>query len=361
MNQRQKRSFKNSVVIVCEGTETEYQYFTELAADVRKKQPERFGRIKVVPTPEEKAASDERRRAHKRRMRQGTTPLMLYYVKEETSKAEYDKNRSQPARYVREAQLFMLEDGYTEAWVVFDKDVHPGHKRAWELAQSSPSVSIAFSSYSFEEWLLCHFEKNGHAYYRSLCKRRDCGINGAGCKGRDCLIGRLRTKGYIPNFIKSQANLYSGLLSTRLENAFVNAAWLRKVCSAPVIYDKNPYTDVDKLVLHLLDIHARFNWVKIGDVFKFERCNFIVNIDKDEFLIAYDGTKPVIVTPQMFSYCSEDGLPVKNVSVVNLAFTLDQNEKRIRIDKRFRYLRLQEHPGLNTQRVLLFELPFFCP
>lgn len=361
MNQRQKRSFKNNVVIVCEGADTEYQYFTELAADVRKKQPERFGRIKVVPTPEEKAASDERRRAYKRRMRPGTTPLMLYYVKEDMSKAEYDKNRSQPARYVREAQLFMLEDGYTEAWVVFDKDVHPGHKRAWELAQSNPSVSIAFSSYSFEEWLLCHFEKNGHAYHRSLCKRRDCGINGAGCKGRDCLIGRLRTKGYIPNFIKSQANLYSGLLSTRLENAFVNAAWLRKVCSAPVIYDKNPYTDVDKLVLHLLDINTRYDWVKNGDIFKYEGCNFIVNIEQDEFVIAYDGTKSVIVTPSMFSYCSEDGQPVKNVSVVNLAFTLDQNEKRIRIDKRFRYLCLQEHPGLNTQRVLLFELPFFCP
>lgn len=37
MNQRQKRSFKNSVVIVCEGTETEYQYFTELAADGKAK------------------------------------------------------------------------------------------------------------------------------------------------------------------------------------------------------------------------------------------------------------------------------------------------------------------------------------
>lgn len=361
MNQRQKRSFKNSVVIVCEGTDTEYQYFTELATDVRQKQPERFGRIKVVPTPEEKAASDERRRAHKRRMRQGTTPLMLYYVKEETSKAEYDKNRSQPARYVREAQLFMLEDGYTEAWVVFDKDVHPGHKRAWELAQSSPSVNIAFSSYSFEEWLLCHFEKNGHAYHRSLCKRRDCGINGAGCKGRDCLIGRLRGKGYIPNFVKSQANLYSGFLSARLRKAFVNAAWLRKVCSAPVIYDKNPYTDVDKLVLHLLDINTRYDWVKIGDIFKYEGCCFIVNIDQDEFVIAYDGTKSVIVTPSMFSYCSEDGQPLKSVSDANLAFTPDLDEKRMEINKHFHYLRLQEHLGSGIQRVLLFELPFFCP
>lgn len=361
MNQKQKRSFKNNLVIVCEGTDTEYLYFSELADDVRHNQPERFGRIKVVPTPEEKAASDERRRAYKRRMRPGTAPLMLYYVKEDMSKAEYDKNRSQPARYVREAQLFMMEDGYSEAWVVFDKDIHPGHKRAWELAQSGPTVGIAFSSYSFEEWLLCHFEKNGHAYHRSLCKRKNCGINGAGCNGRDCLIGRLRGKGYIPNFVKSQANLYSELLSARLKKAFVNAAWLRTVSSAPIIYDKNPYTDVDKLVLHLLDIHTRFNWVKIGDAFKFEGCNFILNIDQDELVIAYDGTKPVIVTPPMFSYCSEDGQPIKSVSDANLAFTPDRDEKRFKIDKQFHYLRLQEHLGSGIQRVLLFELPFFCP
>lgn len=361
MNQRQKRSFKNNLVIVCEGTDTEYLYFSELADDVRHNLPERFGRIKVVPTPEEKAASDERRRAYKRRMRPGTVPLMLYYVKEDMSKAEYDKNRSQPARYVREAQLFMMEDGYSEAWVIFDKDIHPGHKRAWELAQSGPTVSIAFSSYSFEEWLLCHFEKNGHAYHRSLCKRKNCGINGAGCNGRDCLIGRLRGKGYIPNFVKSQANLYSELLSARLEKAFVNAAWLRTVSSAPIIYDKNPYTDVDKLVLHLLDIHTRFNWVKIGGIFKFEGCNFIVNIDQDELVIAYDGTKPVIVTPPMFSYCSKDGQPIKSVSDANLAFTPDRDEKRFKIDKQFHYLRLQEHLGSGIQRVLLFELPFFCP
>ena len=361
MSQRQKRSFKNSVVIVCEGTDTEYQYFTELAVDVRRNQPERFGRIKVVPTPEEKAASDKRRRAYKRKMRQGAIPLMLYYVKEDTSKAEYDKNRCQPARYVREAQLFMLEDGYTEAWVVFDKDVHPGHKRAWELAQFTPSVGIAFSSYSFEEWILCHFEKNGHAYHRSLCKRKDCGFNGAGCNGRDCLIGRLRGKGYIPNYVKSQANLYSELLSTRLTKACVNAAWLRKVGSADVIYDKNPYTDVDKFVLHLLDIPTRYDWFKIGDVFKYEGCNFVVNIDQDELIIAYDGTKSIIVTPQMFSYCTEDGQPVKSVSAANLAFTPDQDEIKVKIDKHFHYLHLQEHQSFQIQTVLLLELPFFCP
>ena len=78
MSQRQKRFFKKNLIIVCEGTDTEYQYFTELADVVTQKQPERFGRIKVVPTPEEMAESDKRRRAYKRRMRQSSMPLMLY-------------------------------------------------------------------------------------------------------------------------------------------------------------------------------------------------------------------------------------------------------------------------------------------
>ncbi len=360
MNQRQKRFLKNNLIIVCEGTDTEYQYFTELADVVKLKQPGRFGRIKVVPTPEEKAESDERRRAYKRRLRHGTMPLLLYYVKEDTSKAEYDKNRSQPARYVREAQLFMLQDGYTEAWVVFDKDIHPGHKRAWELAQSSPYVGIAFSSYSFEEWILCHFEKNCHAFHRSICKRKDCGIRGAGCNGRACLIGRLRGKGYIPDFVKSQANIYS-LLSARFEKACVNASWLRRVCPAPVIYEKNPYTDVDKLVLYLLDMQVKYDWIKIGDVFKYEGCNFVVNIERDEFVIAYDGTKSVIVTPQLFSYCTGEGESLQPVSINNLAFTPNKDEIRIIINKNYRYLCLKDHQSAKMQSVLLFELPFFCP
>lgn len=360
MSQRQKRFLKNNLVIVCEGTDTEYLYFTELADVVKQEQPERYGSIKVVPTPEEKAKSDERRSAYKRKMRQGTMPLMLYYVKEDTSKVEYDKNRCQPARYVREAQLFMLQDGFTEAWVVFDKDIHPGHERAWELAQSTPSVGIAFSSYSFEEWVLCHFEKNGHAYHRSLCKRKDCGINGAGCNGRACLIGRLRGKGYIPDFVKSQANIFSKL-SARLEKACVNAAWLRHVCSSPVIYEKNPYTDVDKFVLYLLDIQVEYDWIKIGDVFNYEGCHFVVNIEQDEFVIAYDGTKSIIVPPQLFSYCTAEGKPVQPVSSGNLAFTPNRDEIRLRVNKHYHYLCLKGHQGAKMQKVLLFELPFFCP
>lgn len=360
MNQRQKRFLKKNLIIVCEGTDTEYQYFTELAAEVMLNQPERFGRIKVVPTPEEIAESDKRRRAYKRRMRHDSMPLMLYYVKEDTSKAEYDKNRSQPARYVREAQLFMLQDGYTEAWVVFDKDIHPGHERAWELAQSCPSVGIAFSSYSFEEWILCHFEKNGHAYNRSLCKRKDCGIYGVGCNGRDCLIGRLRGNGYIPDFVKSQANIYSKL-SARFEKACVNAAWLRMVCSTPVIYEKNPYTDVDKLVLHLLDMQVKYDWVKIGDIFEYEGCKFVVNIEQDDFVIAYDGTKSVIVTPQLFSYCTSEGEFLKPVSTSNLAFTPNRDEIKLKINKYYHYLCLKDHLCSRLQSVLLFELPFFCP
>lgn len=360
MSQRQKRFLKSNLIIVCEGTDTEYQYFTELADIVKLNQPERFGKIRVVPTPEEKAEGDERRRAYKRRMRYGSSPLLLYYVKEDTSKTEYDRNRSQPARYVREAQLFMLQDGYTESWVVFDKDIHPGHKRAWELAQSSPSVGIAFSSYSFEEWILCHFEKNGYAFHRSLCKRTDCGLKGAGCNGRACLIGRLRSKGYIPDFVKSQANIYS-LLSDRFEKACVNAAWLRMLCSVPVIYEKNPYTDVDTLVLYLLDKQVKYEWIKIGEVFKYEGCNFVVTIEQDEFVIAYDGTKSVIITQQLFSYCTGEGEFIMPVSTSNLTLTPDMNEIRLMINKHYHYLCLKEHQGAKMKKILLFELPYFCP
>lgn len=360
MRQAQKRSFKNSLVIVCEGTETEYKYFEELASIVRRDQPNRFSRIKVVPTPEEKAATDARRSSYKRKMRNTTHPLFLYHVKEEKSAMEYALNCAQPARYVRETQLFMIEDGYSDGWAVFDKDIHTGHKRAWELAAQMPRLRIAFSSYSFEEWILCHFERNCHAYHHSLCKRQDCGIQHKGCQGRKCLIGRIREKKYIPDFVKSIERLFSNVLAKQLDIAYVNAAWLRSLNKNIIPYQQNPYTNVDELVLQLLDIQERFEWVKIGEVFEYEGCKFVLLINKGEILLAYDGTVSLVITPDRFRYCTAEGKTISPVATTNLVFTPDVNEKHVLIDKSQRYLLLEEKSGSRPRMKFIIELPFFC-
>lgn len=359
MRQVQKRKFRNSLVIVCEGSETEYNYFEELASIAMSEQPNRYSRIKVVPTPEEKAASDGRRASHKRKMRNNVKPLLLYYVKEEKSVMEYVQNRFLPARLVREAQLFMLEDGYSDGWAVFDKDIHPGHERAWELAAQMPQLRIAFSSYSFEEWILCHFERNSHDYHHSLCKCEDCGTLHKGCQGKRCLIGRIREKKYIPDFVKSQERLFFKL-EKRLEAACINAAWLRSLNKNIIPYQQNPYTNVDELVLQLLDRQEKYEWVKLGEVFDYERHKFVVFIDKNEILLTYDGTASLVITPERFRYCDGEGKTISAVIAANLSFTPCTIEKRVLIDKSQHYLLLEEKSGSRPRTKFIIELPFFC-
>lgn len=358
MRQVQKRKFRDSLVIVCEGTETEYQYFDELASLVMSEQPDRFSRIKVVPTPEEKAVCDGRRNSHKRKLRGDTQPLFLYYVKEERTAAEYNQNCAQPARYVRETQLFMAEDGFSDGWAVFDKDIHTGHERAWELARQTPRLKIAFSSYSFEEWILCHFERNSHAFHHSLCKRKDCGIQSKGCQGRMCLIGRIRERKYIHDFVKSQDRLFFKL-SRRLETACINAAWLRSLNKNIIPYQQNPYTNVDELVLQLLDRQEKYEWIKLGEVFDFERHKFIVLIDKNEILLAFDGTSSLVIAPNRFMYCNGEGKTISTVTASNLSFTPFVDKRRVLVDKKQHYILLEEKTGSSPRMKFIIELPFF--
>ena len=323
-------------------------------------QPGRYSRIKVVPTPEEKATSDGRRTSYKRRLRDDVQPLFLYYVKEEETEAEYNQNCAQPARYVREIQLFMTEDGFSDGWAVFDKDIHTGHERAWELAKQTPRLNIAFSSYSFEEWILCHFERNSHAYHHSLCKSKDCGIQHKGCRGRNCIIGRIREKGYISDFVKSQRRLFSIVSAKRLEAACINAAWLRSLNKNAIPYQQNPYTDVDELVLQLLNIQERFEWIKLGEVFDYEKHKFVVFIKNNELHLAYDGTSSLVITPERIRYCNEGGKPISSATATNLSFTPMTDEQSIAIDKRQRYLLLEEKSGSKSHMKFIIELPFFC-
>lgn len=358
MRKTQKRSLKNSLVIVCEGTETEYQYFEEIADIVRKDQPNRYGRIKVVPTPEECVLQTERRKSQKRKMRSGMSPLLLYWVKEETSEQEYNKNRLYPARFVREAQLFMVEDGFSEAWAVFDKEHHPGHSRAWELSQCFPQVNIAFSSYCFEEWILCHFEKNAFPFLRSICKGKECGLCGTGCKGKCCIVGRLRAKNYISNYVKSMGHLFSDL-SKHLDFACINAAWLRNLDDEPLEFKRNPYTNVDELVLYLLNRTDRYEWIKTDKIFQFEGCHVVVLIEKEEIVFEYDGSATLIIPSGNLNYCDKYGNVLEPVCSSNLILMPERDECRVKLSRNAHYIQLKEHIGKSLRKIYLLELPFF--
>lgn len=284
MSRKIRQTKDNNIVIVCEGSETEVPYFEDLKREIEAYYPERFSKIRIVPVNEEKV-----RQSKKRASRSLQTLDYSYWVQIEENQELYEEFKAQPLRYVRETQLFMEKEGYVEGWAVFDHDNFPKRKEAFDLAEKVKNLHIAFSSISFEEWLLAHFERNTKSFLCSQCKDKsgrsiECEKDiENGCGGENCLVGYLRQKGYLENYDKSGFGLFASL-KEHLKVAMINAAWLRHLDNAP-IYERNPYTDVDVLVARLLAQDTKYEWVRLGDVFKYNGAEIWVEKENDKVRI----------------------------------------------------------------------------
>ncbi len=289
MGRRQRTTQDNNIIILCEGSDTEVKYFNDIKEHVKNECPERFSKIEIIPLTSEVAVNPKT----SRRRRNLKLEKPDYWVKSETDRVDYEEYKAQPVRYVRETQLFMQEDGYAEGWTVFDHDDFPQHEKAFKLAADTPNLNIAFSSISFEEWLLLHFERNPKKFLRSVCKtdRKDRGC-GTGvpedCHGAECVGGYIREKKHIADYAKSNENLFSSKTSKRLEHCFANAAWSKQLESGPV-YERNPYTNVDELVKRLLGIDDKYEWVTSDKTFRLSGTDIKVTAEADTMTIENCG------------------------------------------------------------------------
>lgn len=232
---RSKKSLKIKPVlfIACEGTSSEYQYFeswseTDEARDV-------FEKINVYPDQKESSPK--------------TTPFELFEI---AKKVLDDKS----ADYI---------------WIVFDKDNHPKLPLTFEKAKES-GVRIAFSSRSFEDWVLMHFEKNLTTFNASECKDNNdkpinCGsVLVPNCNPINCLSGYIRGQNFIPTYSKKKDFDLFNTIRNRTEIAIVNAAWLRFNKNSSLnkeqtnIWSINPYTDVDQLIFQLHKRSDKLEW-----------------------------------------------------------------------------------------------------
>lgn len=313
------KKLKNNIVIVCEGTDTETGYLQELAQAVRTSDPERFSDIRVVPTEKELKECEKRNQdIKKRKLRPASGIAGWYYNQGEPLDADFQRYRMQPTRYVREAQLYLEDKSYTEAWAVYDKDDFTDHENARKLADSEPKVNIAFSSVSFEEWLLLHFELNRKAFAKSVCKKEkkdiECGTgrHPADCHGETCLGGRLRECGYLPDYAKKGSNLYSRL-APRLDRARIGAAWTRSLNPDESEWIQNPYTDFDRLVSSLLGISEEYEWKSYGSEIADAHTKFLIangsltntgNAPLIEEMTVYDEDFNIIATERV---CLDSG------------------------------------------------------
>ncbi len=155
---------------------------------------------------------------------------------------------------VKEAQS-RIED-FDEVWAVFDKNGYTKHQDAFDLANKpiqGKIVNIAFSSISFEHWVLLHFEKSNIAFPKS----------------KD-VIQRLIAHGYFPEYEKKTYIDTFSKLKDKTETALENSAWLQHQLASTgslpgtPVYQLNPYSNVGDLVKRLLGMETNIIWSANG-------------------------------------------------------------------------------------------------
>lgn len=262
MNSGKRKTKENNIIIICEGSDTEYLYFEKIKECVNKTFPGKYTKFRVLPDYKKKLSNNSKKQ---RPLLPSKENCKYYALIDEDEK--YESCKAQPIRYVREAQLFMEREGYSEAWAVFDKDKYSesNHKKAFEIADSESGLHIAFSSYCFEEWFLLHFELNMKEFSHSECKDVNNKYVGCGgksgsiddCHGKKCIIGRLRQENYISDYDKDNPDIFDRYTQPLLNNdiiiPFYNAACQRALSTGGEVYNRNPYTNVDNLIARLFE------------------------------------------------------------------------------------------------------------
>jgi hypothetical protein len=209
---RKLRQLKQSIYIVCEGTNTERIYFEAIAEqnDVFEKYA-----ITVYPSEEDQIKA---------------------------SKKEGESIKTDAVNLVKLAKDEI--NNYDEVWAVFDKDGYTKHEKAFDDAQKH-GIKLGFSSIAFEHWILLHYEQNRNSFLKS-----------------QNVIDYLEQAGYFTGYSKKADISIYPRLQHLTQTAIENAAWLRMEMANNLaacddkIYELNPYTTVDKLVIKLLGFNA---------------------------------------------------------------------------------------------------------
>jgi hypothetical protein len=193
------RQIRQRILILCEGTETEPNYFNSLRAD-------------------------KLRNKHSSGLR-----IIVHETKINTAKELIDEA-------IRLMKIARREDNeYDEVWVVFDKDGYTKHPESFDRAKAK-KISVAFSSPCFELWYYLHFK-----------------YSAAPVKDGDAMCKRL--KEHINGYQKSED--YYNTLSPLTEKAIVHGNQIIKhwkETGDTRLWEHNPYTNVGILVEKLLNL-----------------------------------------------------------------------------------------------------------
>ncbi|MDR0864547.1 MAG: RloB family protein [Candidatus Symbiothrix sp.] len=319
------RSTEYNILIICEGTNTEPLFFNSIRDRIIDKVFDiEDVVINILPKPKIEGEGDEEevsghgKKRRKRELKQGTKPV------EEIS-------GTPPEKWIRAAQKELEDGAYEEVWAVFDHDNHPTRKEAFELATKNingKQVQIAFTSISFEYYLLLHFEKIYKTFDKSECreshnkehkhpKSYNCGTNkhSEDCHGDKCINGYMRTKGYITidDSTKGGTSVFN-LIKDKLEIGFINAAWIRYksnyIDSEIPIYDRNPYVTTDKIVSRLIyGSILEYVYVGFDETYKIEN-SFEIKVGQDSIWIKNISNTTKIIPKNIFQFIAAERKPI---------------------------------------------------
>ena len=259
-NNENTRHSKYVIRIVCEGEKTEPLFFTSLC-DLYFKDCEDMD-VRTIPQPnipQDEEAENYSRGNYKGKKRKTKTH-------EENPVEDVVITGTPPLKWVQYARQ-ILSEGVDESWAVYDKDEHPKHEEALAEANKEiegKKVNIAFSSRSFEYYLLLHFEYIYYPFDETECGERingnkhifECGTGknpDKDCGGRICINGYARSKGYWLQTKSSDSTF--PIVKDKLIKGIINACRLRAESDANTeepMYCRNPYTNVDVLVGRLI-------------------------------------------------------------------------------------------------------------
>ena len=299
------QEFRKTILIVCEGKRSEPDYFHNLKNETLENNKNIFITILPIPKEEQLQIDEEvanfklRKGAKKRSIRKAIIQEPLDYIIE-------DKYKAQPTCYIRKAQLAYFEKDYSELWAVYDKDGHSDHSNAYLLSKDKEvckkTVNIGFSSISFEEWILMHFEYSTTSFIKSQCRDSDkktfkcgTGTHELDCHGERCVIGKIIEKEYLP--YTSSKNFEYKDFSKNVMVAFSNALKSRiEAVDKESFFNNNPYVSIDRLVFKLKHFDKADHIWRYSNIIKMSRDVIITyNKNDNQFILNNSSTASFIL------------------------------------------------------------------
>ena len=297
------RQSRYSILIICEGENTEPLFFNSIRDEILKRTYEVDATIDIIKEPNVNQENDSEELAFHSPHKKKRKP-------KELRKAIVDEPPEEikgppPLKWVLRGQKALQDGSHDEVWTVFDHDNHPKRKGAFEAGDqviNGKNVKIAFSSRSFEYYILLHFERIYKAFQKTECKENKisikCGTSqhANDCHGKECINGYARVKGYWDES-KSKKSIFH-LVKDRLEIGFENSAWIRFYSDLyekdiPV-YDRNPYINTDKLVKKLTGYEGhQWEWISTSKSIN----GIVVSITDNFHLKIQNATEKVVIIP----------------------------------------------------------------